>query len=175
MHVLYGINRWTERVIEEGSTYLRGPTSTLEIGKYDKLIFLVMLWGYSMSIRESCWRRTYPPRYIPRWNETVYQTQQRLCVKPRRTNQLKSHKSSSWLTNQWQGDKFNWSAEAFLPNVPNFIQQLQAGIWLKDWISWRWDYASLHAGPKETKIGRTSDSGAPPRWLTPNYIAAWSP
>ena len=41
--VFKGVNRWTGRVVRERRTDLKGPTSTLEIGKYDKLIFSVML------------------------------------------------------------------------------------------------------------------------------------
>ena len=41
--VFYGVNRWTDRMVGELRTDHRGPTSTLEIGKYDKLIFSVML------------------------------------------------------------------------------------------------------------------------------------
>ena len=50
----------------------------------------------------------------------------------------------------------------------NFIHQLWAGLWLKDRTSWRWYYASLSAGPRETNIVRARDSGSPPRWSPPN-------
>ena len=34
-------------MVGERRTDLRGPTNTLEIGKYDKLTFSVMLWEYT--------------------------------------------------------------------------------------------------------------------------------
>ena len=37
-------------MVGERSTDLRGPTSTLEIGKYDELIFSVMLWEYPFCL-----------------------------------------------------------------------------------------------------------------------------
>ena len=37
-------------MVVERRTDLRGPTSTLEIGKYDKPIFSVMLWEYHFCI-----------------------------------------------------------------------------------------------------------------------------
>ena len=40
-------------MVGERRTDLKGPTSTLEIGKYDKLIFSVMLWEYTFCILES--------------------------------------------------------------------------------------------------------------------------
>ena len=40
-------------MVGERRTYLKGPTSTLEIGKYDKLIFSVMLWEYPVCLLES--------------------------------------------------------------------------------------------------------------------------
>ena len=39
-------------MVGERRTDLRGPTSTLEIGKYDKLIFSVMLWEYPFCLLE---------------------------------------------------------------------------------------------------------------------------
>ena len=108
-----------------------------------------MLWGYRLSIGESCWRRTLPPRYFPRWIKSVYQTQQWLFIKLRSTNQLTSHESSSWRIKQRRGDKFQRLAEAFLLDVRNFIHLLRAGFWWKDWISWRWEYASLCVEPRK--------------------------
>ena len=40
-------------MVGERRIYLKGPTSTLEIGKYDKLIFSVMLWEHRFCILES--------------------------------------------------------------------------------------------------------------------------
>ena len=40
-------------MVGERRTDLKAPTSTLEIGKYDKLIFSVMLWEYPFCILES--------------------------------------------------------------------------------------------------------------------------
>ena len=37
-------------MVGERRTDLQGPTSTLEIGKYDKLIFSVMLWEYPFCL-----------------------------------------------------------------------------------------------------------------------------
>ena len=37
-------------MVGERRTDLRGPTSTLEIGKYNKLIFSVMLWEYHFCL-----------------------------------------------------------------------------------------------------------------------------
>ena len=37
-------------MVGERRTDLRGPTSTLDIGKYDKLIFSVMLWEYHFCL-----------------------------------------------------------------------------------------------------------------------------
>ena len=39
-------------MVGEQRTDLKGPTSTLEIGKYDKLIFSVMLWEYTFCLSE---------------------------------------------------------------------------------------------------------------------------
>ena len=39
-------------MVGERRTELKGPTTTLEIGKYDKLIFSVMLWNILLSFRE---------------------------------------------------------------------------------------------------------------------------
>ena len=40
-------------MVGERRTDLKGPTSTLEIGKYDKLIFSIMLWEYPFCLLES--------------------------------------------------------------------------------------------------------------------------
>ena len=40
-------------MVGEQRTDLRAPTNTLEIGKYDKLIFSVMLWEYPFCLLES--------------------------------------------------------------------------------------------------------------------------
>ena len=39
-------------MVGELRTDLKGPTSTLKIGKYDKLIFSVMLWEYHFFLLE---------------------------------------------------------------------------------------------------------------------------
>ena len=40
-------------MVVERRTDLKGYTNTLEIGKYDKLIFSVMLWEYPFCLLES--------------------------------------------------------------------------------------------------------------------------
>ena len=39
-------------MVGEQRTDLRGPTNTLEIGKYDKLIFSGLLWEYPFYLLE---------------------------------------------------------------------------------------------------------------------------
>ena len=46
------------------------------------------------------------------------------------------------------------NGRSFSARCSNFIHQRRAGLRLKDRISWRWDYASLRAGPKEIKVYR---------------------